>query len=119
MVNYTPAFLVTPIYLTSVVFGAHLHGRDISEPLLKSYDYVVVGCGISGLVVSNRLSEIPTRTVLCIEAGDASELSSSSRLLLLTLPGIIMRPSFRIQSMSELTSAVSTTGTLRLYRKPN
>lgn len=30
----------------------------------------MVGCGISGLVVTNRLSEDPV-TVLCIEAGDA------------------------------------------------
>lgn len=51
--------------------GIVLHGRDINEPLLASYDYIVVGCGISGLVVTNRLSELTDRTVLCIEAGDA------------------------------------------------
>ncbi|KAI9821656.1 MAG: hypothetical protein M1827_002237 [Pycnora praestabilis] len=43
--------------------------RDLNEPLLPSYDYIVVGCGISGLVVTNRLSEDPTVSVLCIEAG--------------------------------------------------
>ena len=51
--------------------GALIQGRDINQPLQDSYDYIVVGCGISGLVVTNRLSEDPTRTVLCIEAGDA------------------------------------------------
>lgn len=71
MVRFTPAFLAVPLCLTSAAIGAHLHGRDINEPLLESYDYIVVGCGISGLVVSNRLSEIASRTVLCIEAGDA------------------------------------------------
>ncbi|KAG8527402.1 uncharacterized protein KY384_007554 [Bacidia gigantensis] len=50
---------------------ALLHGRDINHPLQDSYDYIVVGCGISGLVVTNRLSEDSSRTVLCIEAGDA------------------------------------------------
>lgn len=35
-----------------------------------SYDYVVVGCGASGLVVTNRLSEIAGSTILCLEAGD-------------------------------------------------
>lgn len=47
-------------------------GCDSNAPLLLSYGYVVVGCGISGLVVSNRLSEDTSVTVLCIEAGIAS-----------------------------------------------
>ncbi|KAL9072987.1 MAG: hypothetical protein Q9161_003209 [Pseudevernia consocians] len=71
MVRFTSALLAVPLCLTSAALGVHLHGRDINEPLLESYDYIVVGCGISGLVVSNRLSEIASRTVLCIEAGDA------------------------------------------------
>lgn len=68
MVRYTSAAFAVAC-LTSSALGVHLHGRDINEPLLESYDYIVVGCGISGLVVTNRLSEIASRTVLCIEAG--------------------------------------------------
>ncbi|ETN42143.1 uncharacterized protein HMPREF1541_04084 [Cyphellophora europaea CBS 101466] len=34
-----------------------------------TFDYVVVGCGIAGLVVSNRLSEDSNTTVLCLDAG--------------------------------------------------
>ena len=59
------------VLLVWCVKGALIQGRDINQPLQKSYDYIVVGCGISGLVVTNRLSEDTSRTVLCIEAGDA------------------------------------------------
>jgi hypothetical protein len=34
-----------------------------------TYDYVVVGCGIAGLVLAMRLSELPSASVICIEAG--------------------------------------------------
>lgn len=34
-----------------------------------TYDYVVVGCGIAGLVVSMRLTENANVSVVCLEAG--------------------------------------------------
>ncbi|EMD65182.1 hypothetical protein COCSADRAFT_89072 [Bipolaris sorokiniana ND90Pr] len=39
----------------------------------ETYDYVIVGGGISGLVVANRLSENQKKTVLLIEAGGADD----------------------------------------------
>ncbi|KAJ0340860.1 hypothetical protein COL922a_002988 [Colletotrichum nupharicola] len=56
----------------------HITYQTIEKFLLDEYDYVVVGGGLSGLVVANRLSENPDgiypfanyATVLVIEAGD-------------------------------------------------
>ncbi|KUJ09818.1 alcohol oxidase [Mollisia scopiformis] len=46
---------------------------DRASEILQSYDYVVVGGGLSGLVVANRLSEDSGTTVLIIEAGGFTE----------------------------------------------
>ncbi|OAP65734.1 hypothetical protein AYL99_01706 [Fonsecaea erecta] len=44
---------------------------------VTTYDYVVVGCGIAGLVVAARLSEDPTVSVVCIEAGSLDHYEDS------------------------------------------
>lgn len=41
----------------------------IDDAAGQTYDYIVIGCGVSGLVVSSRLSETEDITVLCLEAG--------------------------------------------------
>lgn len=69
-------WLSTFFLWNSLQINAILHTRELNGQLLESYDYIVVGCGISGLVVANRLSEIESRTVLCIEAGQADHYES-------------------------------------------
>jgi len=66
---------------TSFVFAAH---KNTSEPLVKrangvswnpsdaafqTFDYVVVGGGLTGITVAARLAENPSVSVLVIEAG--------------------------------------------------
>lgn len=40
-----------------------------NSTLRDAYDYVVIGGGVGGMTVANRLSEDPSVTVLVIEAG--------------------------------------------------
>lgn len=57
-------------FLPFGVFADVFDFDDTSQSLQNAtYDYVVVGCGIAGLVVSNRLSEDYNTSVLCLEAG--------------------------------------------------
>ncbi len=48
------------------------HAKILSEAgdVDKSYDYIVVGGGTSGLTVADRLTEDPTVSVLVVEYGE-------------------------------------------------
>ncbi|KAF2795925.1 GMC oxidoreductase [Melanomma pulvis-pyrius CBS 109.77] len=63
--------LVSSLALLSTAFALPGERRDTAAAGVKeqTYDYVIVGGGLTGLVVANRLSERSDRTVLVIENG--------------------------------------------------
>ena len=108
------ATMATLELLTWCSHGALIQDRDIERPLQDSYDYIVVGCGISDLVVTNRLSEDSLRIVLCIEA-ETRMFDINDILAEPILPVTITNLSSKIPSMLEQTLEVCTIGVYRQH----
>ncbi|KAK0627673.1 hypothetical protein B0T14DRAFT_563456 [Immersiella caudata] len=66
------------------VHALFLPPGNTTEHMYSSYDYIIVGGGVAGLVVANRLSENSSVTVLVLEAGELD--NSEARI---TVPGFV------------------------------
>ncbi|KAK5660538.1 hypothetical protein OQA88_13087 [Cercophora sp. LCS_1] len=81
-------FALLAAILFSSLFGAthatYLHPNNFTDHLLPSYDYIIVGGGLSGLVVANRLTEDSNVTVLILESGELDDAEQK-----VTVPGLV------------------------------
>ncbi|KAF2474899.1 alcohol oxidase [Lindgomyces ingoldianus] len=77
MAHISSAIVLT--FLTiGTISGPVSQGTGFAAAIEQTYDYVIVGGGLTGLVVANRLSEDKTKSVIVVENGYIDDSPATS-----------------------------------------